>query len=79
MAASESAAIVPVPEAESAVGEFRAELDPSARCGVPAHVTVIYPLLPPDRLDRNARRLLGHAVPASSRRSDASAIMPAAL
>jgi hypothetical protein len=31
MAASESAVIVPVPEAESAVGEFRAELDPSAR------------------------------------------------
>jgi 2'-5' RNA ligase superfamily protein len=48
--ASESAVIVPVPEAEAAVGAFRAALDPSAAWGVPAHVTVVYPFAPPPRL-----------------------------
>jgi len=46
---------VPVPE--TAVGEFRAELDRAARVGVPAHVTDIYPFLPPGRLGRDALRL----------------------
>jgi hypothetical protein len=42
-----SALLVAVPEAEPAVGEHRARLDPSARDGVPAHLTVLYPFLPP--------------------------------
>jgi 2'-5' RNA ligase len=42
-----SALLLPVPAAEGAVGAQRARLDASARDGVPAHVTVLYPFLPP--------------------------------
>ncbi|GAA3047790.1 2'-5' RNA ligase family protein [Pseudonocardia yunnanensis] len=59
---SESAVIVPVPEAEPVVGEFRASLDRSAGWGVPAHVTVIYPFLAPDRLGLDELRRLRDAV-----------------
>jgi len=54
--ATESALIVPVPEAEPVVGEFRASLDRCAGWGVPAHVTVIYPFRAPDRLDADELR-----------------------
>jgi hypothetical protein len=43
----ETALLVPVPAAESAVGRHRARLDEAARDGVPAHITVLYPFLPP--------------------------------
>jgi hypothetical protein len=36
-----------MPAAEPAVGRHRARLVESARDGVPAHVTVLYPFLPP--------------------------------
>jgi len=36
------------PEAESLVDRWRAEHDPAARFGIPAHVTVRTPFLPPD-------------------------------
>jgi hypothetical protein len=48
--ATQSAVLVPVPEAEPVVGGFRATLDRAAGWGVPAHVTVIYPFLAPDRI-----------------------------
>ncbi|WP_410590197.1 2'-5' RNA ligase family protein [Amycolatopsis sp. lyj-23] len=48
--ATETAVIVPVPAAEPVVGRHRRELDRSAVWGVPAHVTVVYPFLPPDRI-----------------------------
>lgn len=48
--ATESAVLVAVPEAEEAVGRFRARLDRSAAWGVPPHVTVLYPFVGPDRL-----------------------------
>ena len=47
-----SALLVAVPEAEPAVAEHRARLDSSARDGVPAHLTVLYPFLPPASIDR---------------------------
>jgi 2'-5' RNA ligase superfamily len=47
----ESALLVAVPEAEPAVREHRARLDSSARDGVPAHLTVLYPFLPPAAID----------------------------
>jgi 2'-5' RNA ligase len=59
---SESAVIVAVPAAEPAVGEFRAALDRAAGWGVPAHVTVVYPFLPPDRLGPAELQRLGDAV-----------------
>jgi 2'-5' RNA ligase len=43
--------LIAVPEAEPAVGEHRARLDSSARVGVPAHLTVLYPFLPPAAID----------------------------
>lgn len=43
----QSALLLPVPAAETAVGPHRARLDLSARDGVPAHITVLYPFLPP--------------------------------
>ena len=57
-----TALIVPVPEAENAVGPFRAALDTAASCGVPAHVTVLYPFLPPERVDETVLAAVGSAV-----------------
>lgn len=51
MEPTESAVIVPIPQAESAVATLRARLDRAAGWGVPAHVTVLYPFLPPEQID----------------------------
>jgi 2'-5' RNA ligase len=51
MGTGESALVVAVPEAEPVVAAHRAALDASAAHGVPAHVTVLFPFLAPDRLD----------------------------
>jgi 2'-5' RNA ligase len=51
MKPTETALIVAVPEVEPAVGPFRATLDRAAAWGVPAHVTVVYPFLAPDRIN----------------------------
>jgi 2'-5' RNA ligase len=51
MDSTQTALIVPVSEAEQAVGQFRASLDPAASWGVPAHVTVLYPFLPPEQIN----------------------------
>lgn len=48
----ESALIVPVPQAESAVQSLRTRFDPAAPLGVPAHITVLYPFLVPAALDQ---------------------------
>lgn len=42
-----SALVVLVPEAEPLVADLRRRFDPSAAEGVPAHVTVLYPFVPP--------------------------------
>jgi 2'-5' RNA ligase len=47
----QSALLVVVPAAEAAVGRHRARLDRSARDGVPAHLTALYPFLPPLSID----------------------------
>jgi 2'-5' RNA ligase len=62
MTPTETALIVPVPEAEPAVAAHRAALDRAAGWGVPAHVTVLYPFLPPDRVDAEVLRAVGEAV-----------------
>jgi 2'-5' RNA ligase len=46
-----SALVVPVPEAEEVVGRYRRLLDPAARDGMPAHVTVVAPFAPPSEID----------------------------
>jgi 2'-5' RNA ligase len=55
---TQSALIVEVPQAESLVGRFRRRFDPSAAAGVPTHVTVLYPFLPPARLTSSVTRTL---------------------
>jgi 2'-5' RNA ligase len=40
-----SAFIVRVPEAEPCVGELRLRYDESARLGVPAHITILFPFM----------------------------------
>jgi 2'-5' RNA ligase len=58
MPATQTALVVPVPEAEAVVGHHRAVLDVAASWGVPAHVTVLYPFLPPDRITADVRTAL---------------------
>ncbi|MEU4564797.1 2'-5' RNA ligase family protein [Actinoplanes sp. NPDC023936] len=50
MEPTQSALIVPVPEAEPAVAGLREHLDRFSAHSVPAHVTVLSPFLPPARL-----------------------------
>jgi 2'-5' RNA ligase len=49
-APSQTGLIVAVPEAEPVVGRHRDELDPIAAWGIPAHITVLYPFLPPEQV-----------------------------
>lgn len=59
MGSIESALVVAVPEAEDLVSSFRDRHDPSAAEGIPAHVTLLYPFLPLDRIDGAALDELG--------------------
>jgi hypothetical protein len=46
----QSAVLIPVPAAEELVGPVRLEHDPVAAQGVPAHITVVVPWLPPEEI-----------------------------
>ena len=46
----QSAVLIPVPQADSVVGRWRLEHDPVAAAGVPAHVTLVVPWLPPSEI-----------------------------
>jgi 2'-5' RNA ligase len=60
-AAGEGAIIVPV-EVPVPVRRLRDRMDPSAAQGVPAHVTLIYPFLPPAELNDEVRATLAAIV-----------------
>jgi 2'-5' RNA ligase len=47
----QSGLIVEVPEAEPAVRRHRERLDASAPLGVPAHLTILFPFMPPHAID----------------------------
>lgn len=49
--ADASALYVPVPVADPHVAEHRLRWDPAAAAGVPAHVTILFPFVPPAQLD----------------------------
>jgi 2'-5' RNA ligase len=53
---AESGFVVVVPEAEALVGALRWEHDQSARLGVPAHVTVLFPFMDPANIDEEVFR-----------------------
>ena len=65
----ESALVVTVPEAEPLVSDWRAEHDWSARRGVPAHITILYPFVPTEKVDETLldqlRELFAAEVPIS--------------
>jgi 2'-5' RNA ligase len=49
----QSAVLVPVPEADTVVGKWRQRYDPVARAGVPAHITLVVPWLPPEKINEH--------------------------
>ncbi len=59
----ESAIIVPI-QVPVAVNRLRDRMDPSAGQGVPAHVTLIYPFMPPNGLKDDVRRQIEQIVAA---------------
>ena len=54
--------LVPVSEAERVVSPHRARLDGAAALGVPAHVTVLYPFVPPSAITPSVVEALAGAV-----------------
>ena len=67
MKPTETALIAVIPEAEAAVGELRARLDSSFTWGIPAHVTVFYPFLPPAAIDASVLAAVRQTVSAVPR------------
>ncbi len=59
---AESAIIIAVPEAEPFVGKLRAQFDSAAKLGVPAHITVLYPFMPPERFTQRTFEGLRRAI-----------------
>ena len=53
-----SALLLEVPEAEPFVGEIRARWDPYAGRGLPAHITLLYPFVPPAQLSAEIRQTI---------------------
>ena len=51
MPKTESALVILVPEAEPLVQAYRERFDPSAALGVPAHITLLYPFIEPEKID----------------------------
>jgi 2'-5' RNA ligase len=47
----ESALAILVPEAEGLVRSFRDRYDPSAKAGMPEHITLLYPFKSPNKID----------------------------
>jgi 2'-5' RNA ligase len=52
---TQSALVVLVPEVESIVEGWRERLDPSSQLGVPAHLTLLFPFVPPHDIDDTVR------------------------
>lgn len=56
---SESALVVEVEAAESLIGHWRRRYDPSARSGMPAHITALSPFRPASSLGSTEMNMLG--------------------
>jgi 2'-5' RNA ligase len=59
---AETALLVPVPAAEPLVREHRLVHDPVAPLGIPAHITVLYPFVPPAALDDALERAVAEVL-----------------
>ena len=78
----ETALICEVPEAERYIARYRERYDPSARRNVPAHVTVLYPFMPPSEVDAGVLAQLAaiaRAVPAFAYRLAETRRFPVSL
>jgi 2'-5' RNA ligase superfamily len=62
-----SGLIIEVPEAEPAVRHHREHLDANAPLGIPAHITVLFPFMPPEAIDPPALTRLGQLFAGVSR------------
>ena len=60
--AMQSALIVTIPEAEEAVALHRAQFDDAAAFGIPAHVTVLFPFMPPSEVNAQVIGILAAAI-----------------
>ncbi|HET7387188.1 MAG TPA: 2'-5' RNA ligase family protein [Nocardioidaceae bacterium] len=60
--AMQSALIVTIPEAEDAVAQHRDRFDDAAAFGIPAHVTVIFPFMPPSQVNAQVIESLAAAI-----------------
>jgi 2'-5' RNA ligase len=58
----QSAVVIEVPEAAPAVDEWRRQYTRDGPLGVPAHVTLLYPFVPPERLDEEVEAKLGDVI-----------------
>ncbi|SOE74583.1 2'-5' RNA ligase superfamily protein [Burkholderia sp. OK233] len=47
---SASAFVAKVPAVESVVGDLRDQFDSAAKLGVPAHITILFPFMPPEEI-----------------------------
>jgi 2'-5' RNA ligase len=59
---SSSGLVLLAPELEPAIGDLRAQHDPAARQGMPAHVTVLYPFMDPVKLGPTQRGRLAEVI-----------------
>lgn len=64
--ATQTAVIIPIASAETAVSKHRRRLDVAASQGVPAHVTVLFPFVPPIEVDDQVIARLAAAFAAAS-------------
>jgi hypothetical protein len=62
-----SGLIIEVPEAEPAVRHHREHLDANAPFGIPAHITVLFPFMPPETIDPPALTRLRQLFAGASR------------
>jgi 2'-5' RNA ligase len=58
---AESAVVIPV-ELPVAVRRLRDRMDATAAMGVPAHVTLLYPFVPPAAIDESVRQRVARAI-----------------
>lgn len=61
---AQTAFVVRVPEAEEHVRALRERFDPSARLGVPAHITILVPFMPPELVSDSVRAKITDALAA---------------
>jgi len=64
---AESGFIICVPEAEATVGSLRERFDSSARLGVPAHITVLFPFMSPENINASVVQRIESVVRESQR------------